>query len=173
MQNPAVLLPGQICKLIPQSHLTIQTPTLLLFVLWRASVGMALCLWVKLSDSNVMTPRNLSAGTKIILQAAKRWSWVMHHISLKRFCFLSKQMGDETLPFGHKSVYGNFEEEAFLLEQLLFYKHCIVRAVSSISAAVFLHSISDVRLFSGLRWMSQKKTQRAHVQQLHWEILNV
>lgn len=74
----------------------------------------------------------------------------MLRISLKHFClnrFLAKQMGDETLSFGHKKCLRALKKQ-LLLVWLLFYKHCIVCAVSTIAAA-FLCSLSDVRLFLG------------------------
>lgn len=155
MQNPAVLHLDRFANLfhkaVSQYRLSLSHFCCLYCgeqKLSATSVGGALCLSIKLSDSDVMTPRNLSVGTKKMLWTAKRWPWVMHHISLKHFClyhFLAKQMGYKTLPFGHKSVYGHFEEKAFLLEQLLFYKHCIMRAVSSISPAMLLHSLHWTR----------------------------
>lgn len=70
-----------------------------------AALSGALCLCVKLSDSNVMPPHNLSAGTEKVLWAVKRWPSVMLHISLKDCVY--RVFGKAN---GRRNTYRHFEE---------------------------------------------------------------
>lgn len=103
MQNPAVLLLDRFAHLFHKAVSLYRLSHSLFCCLYceeqklsSTSVGVALCLCVKLSDSDVMTPCNLSPGTEKMLRAVKRWPWVMHYISRKHFClyrFFSKANG--------------------------------------------------------------------------------
>lgn len=130
----------KISKLISENFLRIQT----LFccshygeqkqsAFMSTSVRGALCLCVKLSDSNVMPPRNLSAGREKMLWAMKRWPWVMHRISLNYFCFylvFGKANGRQNTPIWTQKCLWTYWRRVFFVSldvleaQNLNYPYC-------------------------------------------------
>lgn len=121
------------------------------------SVGVALCLCVKLSDKDVMTLFHLSPGTEKMLRAAKRWPWVMHHISLKHF-FLANQMEDETVTLKRLFCKWGCCFKSIVL---------CMRLVQSAQQCFFiLFQMLDYFwvCLAVLHWTRQKETQHAHFQ---------